>query len=116
MSHATLYAAPVSLHSGKARSYLIKAGIPYREQMPGSAHFAEKVLPRAGGMSMPTIELADGRVIRDSTKIIDHFEAESPRFTPTSPCQSVVSLLCDVCEAERLAVDDLCDRDIACSS
>ena len=102
MDPATLYAAPVSLYSGKARSYLIKAGIPYREEPPGSPHFVEQVLPKAAGMSMPTIELADGRVIRDSTKIIDHFEAETPRFTPTTPCQSVISLLFDVIGSEGL--------------
>ncbi len=30
MQELTLYASPASLYSGKARSYLIKAGIPYR--------------------------------------------------------------------------------------
>ena len=53
MQELTLYASPVSLYSGKARSYLIKAGIPYREIPPGGAHFVERVLPKAGGASMP---------------------------------------------------------------
>lgn len=98
----TLYASPVSLYSGKARSYLIKAGIPYREKTLGEARFREHVLPRAGGFSMPTIETADGIVVRDSTRIIDHFEEREPRFAPRSPCQSVVSLLFDAIGSEGL--------------
>jgi len=43
MQELTLYASPASLYSGKARSYLIKAGIPYRETPPGGAHFVEPV-------------------------------------------------------------------------
>ena len=102
MQELTLYASPVSLYSGKARSYLIKAGIPYRELPPGGAHFREQVLPKAGGATMPTIELADGSVVRDGTRIIDHFEASESRFAPQSPCQSVVSLLFDVIGSEGL--------------
>ena len=102
MQELTLYASPVSLYSGKARSYLIKAGIPYREISPGNAHYREQVLPKAGGATMPTIELADGAVVRDGTRIIDHFEAGESRFAPQSPCQSVVSLLFDVIGSEGL--------------
>jgi len=102
MQGVTLYAAPVSLYSGKARSYLIKAGIPYRELPPGGTHFRGRVLPRAGGATMPTAELPDGGVVRDSTRIIDHFEAQTPRFAPRTPRQSVVSLLFDVIGSEGL--------------
>jgi hypothetical protein len=73
MNHLVLYAVPFSLYSGKARSYLIKAGIPYREISPGDAHYQEQVLQKAGGPSIPAIELADGTVVRDGTRIIDHF-------------------------------------------
>jgi glutathione S-transferase len=102
MQELTLYAVPFSLYSGKARSYLIKAGVPYRELSPAVAHYQEKVLPRAGGRSIPVIELADGAVVRDGTRIIDHFESHEPRFAPQSPCQSVVSLLFDVIGSEGL--------------
>jgi glutathione S-transferase len=51
---------------------------------------------------MPTIETADGIVVRDSTRIIDHFEEREPRFAPRSPCQSVVSLLFDAIGSEGL--------------
>ncbi len=60
MQELTLYASPVSLYSGKARSYLIKAGIPYREMPPGGAHFVEQVLPKAGGATMALSSQAIG--------------------------------------------------------
>ena len=70
----TLYGTPLSLYTGKARAYLIKQRIPYREITPTTAHFRDQVRPNAGGQSIPIIETADGEVIRDSTAIIDHFE------------------------------------------
>jgi len=77
MEPVTLYGAPHSLYTGRARSYLVKAGIAYRERFPMTQHFKEQVLPKAGGrQSLPTVELADGTVIRDGAAIIDHFEDE----------------------------------------
>jgi glutathione S-transferase len=102
MGELTLYASPVSLYSGKARSYLTKAGIPHAEKPPGDAHFRERVLPQAGSLTVPTMETADGTVVRDSTRIIDHYEELQPRFSPQSPCQSVVSRLFDVIGSEGL--------------
>jgi len=100
----TLYAVPHSAYSGRARSYLIKAGIPYREYGPTTEHFYSKVVPAAGGRyAMPTVELPDGRVIRDGAAIIDHFEAESGHtFSPATPKQRIVSRLFDVIGAEGL--------------
>jgi glutathione S-transferase len=104
MSQATLYGTPLSLYTGRARSYLIKAAIAYHETTPTSAHYRDEVLPRAGGrQGMPTIELDDGTVIRDGAAIIDHFEAASGHpFSPTSPKQRILSRLFDVIGAEGL--------------
>ena len=100
----TLYGVPHSLYTGRARSYLLKAGIAYREQAPTTPHFRDVVVPAAGGrLGLPTIEFADGRVIRDGAAIIDHFEAASGEaFSPTSPRQRVLSRLLDVIGAEGL--------------
>ena len=43
MSHHTLYGTPLSLYTGKARSYLIKNGLPYREVTPTTSHCSPKV-------------------------------------------------------------------------
>ena len=58
MSVHTLYGSPLSLYTGKARSYLIKNGVSYREVAPTTKHYLEEVLPKAGQRnSMPTIAL-----------------------------------------------------------
>ncbi len=104
MNPIILYGSPMSLYTGRARSYLIKAGLPYREVPPTSSHFLATVLPKAGGRrSLPTIELSDGTVIRDGVAIVDHFEAERGHpYSPTSPKQRIVSRLFDAIGAEGL--------------
>ena len=100
----TLYGSLVSLYTGKVRSYLIKAGISFREKPPVTDHYEDVVLDKAGGRrSMPTVELPDGQVIRDSAAILSHFEAETgSHFTPVTPKQKAISLLFDVIGSEGL--------------
>lgn len=104
MQAITLYGSPMSLYTGRVRSYFIKAGIAFEEEPHASAHFFEVVLPKAGGRrGIPTIEFPDGRVIRDGVAIVDHFEAESGfPFTPHTPHQHLVCLLMDAIGAEGL--------------
>ncbi len=104
MKALTLYGSPMSLFTGRVRSYFIKAGIPFEEEPHASPHFFDVVLPKAGGRrGIPTIEFPDGRVIRDGVAIVDHFEAKSgDSFTPPSPNQRLVCLLMDVIGAEGL--------------
>ena len=100
----TLYGTPLSLYTGKPRSYFIKAGLDYRETAPTSAHYSEVVLPAAGKRrGIPTIETSEGDVIRDGTAIIDHFESQSGfGFSPVTSRQRFVSLLLDVIGMEGL--------------
>ncbi len=104
MDKITLYGVPFSLYAGRARSYLVKAGLPHRETLATSQHFHNHVLPKADGLlTLPTIETAEGEVIRDSAAIIDHYEAQSGNgFSPASPRQRILSLLMDVIGAEGL--------------
>jgi glutathione S-transferase len=98
-----LYGTPLSLYTGKARSYLIKAGIAYEEITPTSEHFAKNVLPQAKARTIPTVETSEGIIIRDGTAIIDHFEVgTAQQFSPKTPKQRVISLLFDVIGAEGL--------------
>jgi hypothetical protein len=62
----TLYGAPFSLYTGKARAYLIKQGIPFKEVAPKTPHFYGHVMPTAHRWRLPTIELPGGEVIQDS--------------------------------------------------
>lgn len=99
----TLYGTPLSLYTGKARSYLIKNRLPYREITSTTDHYTQRVLPLAGLRTLPTLETRDGAVIRDSTAIIDHFEAEAGHpASPTSPCQRIISRLFDAMGSEGL--------------
>jgi len=104
MSKITLYGATVSFYTGRARSYLIKAGLDYREIPPNTLHYRDNVLPKAGGRrGVPTLETETGEVIRDGAAIIDHYEASNGhRFSPTTPKQRILSRLFDVIGAEGL--------------
>ena len=100
----TLYVVPFSLYSGKARSYLIKQGIPYREMAPKSEHYRSKVLPVVHRMIMPTIELPGDEYIQDSTVIIEYFENQPGIVSalPDTPKQKIIALLFDVIGSDGL--------------
>lgn len=104
MDKIKLYGAPLSLYTGRPRSYFIKAGLAYREVMPNTPHYRNTVLPAAGSrQGMPTIETETGEVIRDGVAIIDHYEEVSGgEFSPATPKQRVISRLFDVIGAEGL--------------
>lgn len=104
MSQITLYGSSLSLYTGRVRSYLIKAGLSYKETTPTTEYFRQQVLPKAGGrQSLPTIETAEGDVIRDGAAIIDHYESTNGhRFSPKTPRQKILSLLFDVIGTEGL--------------
>lgn len=100
-----LYGAPQSLFTGRARSYLIKAGIDYRERPVLTEDFyAAQVDEKAGGrIGLPTIKFSDGTVIRDGVAIVDHFEAMRDHpSTPRGPKQKIASQLLDAIGAEGL--------------
>lgn len=88
-----LWAARGSLYSGKARSYLIKKGIEYREISNSNPRFMEEVVPLIGHVAIPVTELPDGTLIQDTTDTILHFEATvaAPALIPTSPLQHTVA-------------------------
>ncbi|MEM7140219.1 MAG: glutathione S-transferase C-terminal domain-containing protein [Actinomycetota bacterium] len=70
----TLYGAPVSLYTGKVRSYLRRQGIDFREESPGSDRYLEHIVPTVGRWIIPCMETPDGEIIQDGADIIDHFE------------------------------------------
>lgn len=78
----TLYGAPVSLYTGKVRSYLRKNAIPFEERFPSHPRYREYVRERAGTHRVPVVEFADGTVVQESTLILDELERRFPRQTP----------------------------------
>ena len=98
-----LYAITHSLYSGRARAYLIKRGIPFRELSTGHETFKTEVLPKGRLPTIPTLVTPAGEVIRDGAAIIEHFEATSGRpCRPAGPRQQVISALFDVIGTDGL--------------
>ncbi|MEO1730311.1 MAG: hypothetical protein AAFR64_06195 [Pseudomonadota bacterium] len=40
----------ISGNTARARSYLVKASLPYIEKAPASMRFIQEIVPKAGGM------------------------------------------------------------------
>ena len=70
----TLYGAPVSLYTGKARSYLRTQGVDFVEAAPGSERYLQHIVPAVGRWIIPCLETPDGDIVQDGADIIDHFE------------------------------------------
>lgn len=100
----TLWGLPHSLYAGKARCYLIKKGIPFRELGPSHPGFQARILPKVGHMVLPVVELADGAVLQDTSDIIESMEAKypEPAITPSSPVLAVVAWLIGAFGSEGL--------------
>ena len=93
----TLYGITHSLYTGRARSYLIKSGTPFRELSSGHESFKTEVLPESKLATIPVLVTPEGEVIRDGGAIIEHLESSTSRpFQPSSPKQQIVSTLFDL--------------------
>ncbi len=85
-----LSGSDISYFTGKMENYFRVRGIPYElrnMQFPRD----EKIRKREVGVTqMPTVELADGRWMTDSTKMIQWFEAQFPEdgLLPVDPLQA----------------------------
>ncbi|MCP3907950.1 MAG: glutathione S-transferase family protein [Oceanicoccus sp.] len=105
MDAITLYAAPMSMYSGKVRAYFRKQGIAFNEVMPGHPSYGEKIIPQTKRGIVPVVELADGTVLQDTVDIIDHFEQSGQaKFSvyPKTPKQHLAALIIDLFGSEGL--------------
>ena len=99
-----LWGSPHSFYTGKIRSYLIKKGVPYREEFPFNPQFQARVLPAVRLLVVPILETPDGRILQDTTDMIECIEAEipSPSMIPESLVQKAVAWLLDAFGSEGL--------------
>ncbi|MEL7198056.1 MAG: glutathione S-transferase family protein [Pseudomonadota bacterium] len=104
--NVTLFGAPLSLYSGKARAYLDWKDIPYEEKLPADARFQKEIVPAIGRQVIPVVETSDGTLLQDTTIIIDHFEAErgGPSIYPDMPRQRLAALLLETFGDEWLVI------------
>ncbi len=100
----TLYACPPSLYSGKARSYLRKAGIPFEERLQSHPDYAGRILPTVGRFVIPVLE-TNNTIVQDTTEIIDYLEANSDTpygVYPDTPRQKIIALILETFGDEGL--------------
>jgi len=99
-----LWGAPLSLYAGKARSCLIKKGVPFRECFPTDAVFQTRILPQIGFFVVPVLETPEGEIVQDTSDIIEYLERRFPEpcLTPASAVQRVVAMLIDAFASEGL--------------
>jgi glutathione S-transferase len=97
MTHR-LFAAEVSMYSGKARAYLRYKGIPFEEVLCTRRVIRDVVKPRTGLAMVPVLITDDDVAVQDTTAIIDHMEARYPERSvyPSTPKQRLVALLMEV--------------------
>lgn len=100
----TLWGTPHSFYTGKVRAYLIKKGLPFREQTAADPRFQAHVVPTVGQMVVPVLGLADGTLLQDSSDIIETLEVQHPGnpMIPATPVQRCVALLLDAFGTEGL--------------
>jgi glutathione S-transferase len=100
----TLWGTPHSFYTGKIRSYLVKKGIAFREICPTHPQFQARIVPAIGTIVVPVLETPDGRVIQDTSDMIDHVEARwpEPLMIPQTPVQRAVASLLGAFGSEGL--------------
>ena len=110
MDEVTLYGAPLSYYSGKARAYLRWKGITFRELAPSPEVYKQVIIPAVGYPVIPVVVTASGAVIQDSSDIIDYFEARAtgpglgPAVYPATPRQRLAALLLELYGDEWLLI------------
>jgi glutathione S-transferase len=90
-----VYGSEYSYFTGKFEAYLRFKEIPY-ERRPLGMRLYTWTLPRLlGGAQLPTVQLADGRWMTDTTPMIAWLEQRhpSPEVIPADPLQRFVALL-----------------------
>ena len=100
----TLWGTPHSLYTGKIRSYLIKKRVPFREIFPPHSRFRAEIKPAVRLKVAPILETPDGRILQDTSDMIDYFESSRPQpvMIPQTPVQRAVAWLIGAFGSEGL--------------
>ncbi|MDO8423685.1 MAG: glutathione S-transferase C-terminal domain-containing protein [Parvibaculum sp.] len=93
-----LYGTPGSLYTGKARSYLIKQGIPFENRAAGEPRFRDELVPKIGRWIIPVLEAEDGVLVQDGSDIIAHFDAQGGTRYPAYPATPLHAIIGQIFE------------------
>ncbi len=90
-----LYGSNASYFTGKLENYFRLRDISYELVSMRFPADERRMKEKVGVMQMPAVELADGRWMTDTTKIIEWFETQLPEpgLMPVDPLQSFLCLL-----------------------
>jgi glutathione S-transferase len=91
----TLYGAPFSLYTGKARAYLNYKLIPYQEVLSSLSVYKKVIIPKTGVRFIPVVKTPNDDYMQDTAIIIEELEKVFPerQVMPTGPKQKLVSQL-----------------------
>jgi glutathione S-transferase len=103
-----LWATPNSLFSAKVRSYLLKKGLPFEEIISSDPSFVS-ILREVGHIVVPVVQTPDGKIIQDSTEIVEVIEGQvsEPSFQPKGDLLGFVARVLDafaLCELMPVAM------------
>ena len=99
------YGCPVSLYSGKVRSYLRKSQTPYTERLQSHPDYLNRIMPTVGRFVIPVVETQNGDIVQDTTEIIDFLEERSAQpfgVYPAGPKQKIIALILEAFGDEGL--------------
>ncbi len=102
----TLYGAPMSLYTGKARAYLIFKNLPYTEVFSSIKVYKSIIVPKTGVRFVPVIKTPEDEYLQDTAQIIDTLEQRHPERSvmPTHAKQKLVSYLFETWADEWLVI------------
>ena len=91
----TVYGSSISYFTGKLENYLRNKGIAYEFKPMTARGSRRQAKQETGSDQYPSLQLADGRWMTDTTPIIQWFERETPEpaIIPSDPVQRFFSLL-----------------------
>ena len=102
----TLYGAPMSLYTGKARAYLVFKNLPYTEVFSSLKVYKSIIVPKTGVRFVPVLKTPEDEYLQDTAQIIDTLEQRHPErsVTPTTAKQKLVSYLFETWADEWLVI------------
>jgi glutathione S-transferase len=92
-----LYGSNISYFTGKLENYFRVKGLQYELRSMTFPEDARRIQRDLGVFQMPVLQLADGRCMIDTTKIIQWFEAHLPE-RPVVPADPLQAFLCYLLE------------------
>jgi glutathione S-transferase len=102
----TLYGAPLSLYTGKARAYLIYKQVPFTEVFSSMSVYKKIIIPNTGVRFVPVVKTEQDEYLQDTSHIIDTLEQRHPQrpVVPSTAKHKLLSYLFELWADEWLLI------------